>query len=330
MKNKNKNLKIIIIFVSVIVLLIGGFFGYKALINSETGKNNKVEKVNSSITPVLYEVTKEGSNNKIYLFGSIHATKNNELVFSDYIMKAYNDSDYLACEFDIIKYNNDFEKTMNDVMKMKYQDNTTIKDHMKEENYKKMVEFLKEKGVYSELYEVYRPVFFETLISQLAVEEAGLSAEEGVDQYFLKKAKKDKKEILEVESSDFQNNLLISFPDELYELSIADIIDNYEENVSLLKKVYDYWKKGNATGLLELDNEDIDIKDNYTEKQIEYINNYNKRIVDDRNDSMTEKVIEYFNDNKDVFFMVGDFHIIGDTGIAKQLEKKGYTVKQVK
>ena len=329
MEKKNKTLKIIIILVTVIALLVGGFFGYKALTNNSKEKENKEEKT-EEIKPLLYEVTKEGSNNKIYLFGSIHASKSSELVFPNYIMKAYNDSNYLACEFDIIKYNNDFEKTMNDVMKMKYQDNTTVKDHMKEENYKKMVDFLKEKGLYSELYEVYRPVFFETLISQLAVEEAGLSAEEGVDQYFLKKAKKDKKEILEVESSDFQNNLFLESPDELYELIIVDVIDNYKENISLLKKVYEYWKKGNADKLLELDNEDIDIKDNYTEQQIEYINNYNKKIVDDRNVSMTEKVEEYFNDNKDVFFMVGDFHIIGDTGIVKQLEKKGYNVKQVK
>lgn len=329
MEKKNKTLRIIVILVTVVALLVGGFFGYKALSNNSKEIENKEER-KEEIKPLLYEVTKEGSDNKIYLFGSIHATSGNELVFPDYILKAYNKSNYLACEFDIVEYSNDFEKSMNDVMKMKYQDNTTIKDHMNEENYNKMVEFLKEKGMYSEIYEVYRPVFFETLISQLAVEEAGLSAEEGVDDYFLKKAKKDKKEILEVESSDFQNNLFLESPDELYELIIVDVIDNYKENISLLKKVYEYWKKGNADKLLELDNEDIDIKDNYTEKQIEYINNYNKKIVDDRNDSMTEKVIEYFNDNKNVFFMVGDFHIIGENGVAKQLEKKGYTVKQVK
>lgn len=329
MEKKNKTLKIIIILVTVIALLVGGFFGYKALTNNSKRQENKEEK-QEKIKPLLYEVTKEGSNTKIYLFGSIHTAKSNELVFPNYVLNAYNNSDYLACEFDIIEYNNDFEKSMNDVMKMMYQDNTTIKDHMKEENYKKMVDFLKEKGIYSEMYEVYRPVLFETLISQLAVEEAGLSAEEGVDYYFINKAKKDKKEILEVESSDFQNNIFLETPDELYELLIVDIIDNYKENISLLKKVYEYWKEGNSEGILELNSEDIDIKDGYTEQQIEYINNYNKKLVDDRNDSMTEKVVEYFNDNKDVFFMVGDFHIIGENGVAKQLEKKGYTVKQVK
>lgn len=329
MEKKNKTLRIVLIFVTVVALLVGGFFGYKALTNNSKEKENKEEKT-EEIKPLLYEVTKEGSNNKIYLFGSIHASKSSELVFPNYIMKAYNDSNYLACEFDIIEYKNDFEKSINDVMKMKYQDDTTTKDHMKEENYKKMVDFLKEKGMYSEMYEVYRPVFFETLITQLAVQEAGLSVEEGVDYYFINKAKKDKKEILEIESSDFQNNLFLEAPDELYELMIVSLIDDYEDNISSVKKIYDYWKKGNIEGLLEFDSEKIDIKDNYTEEQIEYINNYNKKIVDDRNNSMTEKVIEYFNDNKDVFFMVGDFHIIGENGVAKQLEKKGYTVKQVK
>ena len=44
---------------------------------------------------------------------------------------------------------------------------------------------------------------------------------------------------------------------------------------------------------------------------------------------MTEKAIEYFNDNKDVFYMVGAAHIIGDKGIVNNLKKQGFIIKQV-
>ena len=110
---------------------------------------------------------------------------------------------------------------------------------------------------------------------------------------------------------------------------MKESIDNYDEELENLKKLYAYWKSGNIDKLLEISNDDLEIKDNYTKKQVEEINEYNKKVVDDRNISMTNKLIEYFNNNYDTFYMVGTLHLIGESGIAKQLEAKGFTVKQI-
>ena len=75
--------------------------------------------------------------------------------------------------------------------------------------------------------------------------------------------------------------------------------------------------------------DEIEIDKNYSENDIKLIKDYNKKLIDDRNITMTNKVEEYFKDNKKVFFMVGALHVIGDKGIAKELEQRGYTVKQI-
>jgi len=318
---KKKNLIIIISTITILLLGIGGYLLFKDSPKKETTKEE--------ITPLMYEITKEGSNNKIYLFGSIHLANTKEFTFPKYLIDAYNNSHYLACEFDTVAYEKDTERQTQDVLKMLYEDGSTINEHLNSETYEKLVNFLKEKKLYSSLYDVYKPYFFESLITLALANDSNIKSNSGIDDYFLKKAKKDSKTILEVETSDFQTDLLLSFSDSLYEIMINDAIDNYDDEVKSLNELYEAWKEGNPDTLENLSNDDIEIKDEYTKEQIDLINDYNEKIITNRNTTMTDKLIEYFNSNYDVFYMVGAFHLIGDTGIAKQLENKGFTVKQI-
>ena len=325
---KNNKTNYIIIILAILLLAIGGYFGYKYLGSSkpEEKKSEKKEEVKSNITPLLYEVTKEGSNNKMYLLGSIHAANKEDLVFPEYVMNAYNSSHYLACEFDNIAYLNDQEKVMASALKMLYQDGTTIKDHLNEKTYNKLIDFLQKKNSYVNVYEQYKPYFFISLLTEIMTKETNI-ASSGIDEFFLNKAHEDNKKILEVESYDYQISVFESFPDEFYDLMINEEIDNYNESIEELKKMYEAWKTGNIEDLLKYGSEDLDIKETYTKKQKEYIELFNKKIIYDRNDTMTKKAIEYFDDGKDVFFMVGALHIVGDNGIANKLKTMGYNVE---
>lgn len=327
MKKKEK----LILIIFIIILAIGGILFFKGF-NLFLGRVNeqlKEETTKEEITPLMYEITKNGSNNKIYLFGSIHVANLEEFNFPKYVVDAYNNSHYLACEFDIVEYEKDTAEQMNDVMKMAYTDGTTIKEHISGETYDKLVKFLTKKNLYTSIYDIYKPFFFQSLLTMALTTDAKINANTGIDNYFLKQAKKDNKNILEVETSDFQTDLLLGFSDSLYELILNDVIDNYDEELENLKKLYSYWKLGDINKLLEISDDDLEIKDNYTKEQIKEINDYNKRIIDDRNIGMTNKLIEYFNNNYDTFYMVGTLHLIGEGGIAKQLENKGFNVKQI-
>lgn len=331
MKNKNK---IIYILISIIVILSISLTTYYFL-----NKGSSSEKINTSpkkednqkeqITPLMYEITKDGSNNKIYLFGSIHAANLDEFSFPDYIMNAYQKSHYVACEADIVAYQNNQAQILLDTFKLLYQDNTTIKNHLKEETYNKLVDFLKKNNSYISSYDNYQPFFFNSLIASILVHDAKLDENDGIDAYFLKLAKKDNKKILEIESVEYQTNLFLDFKDELYDIIFQESLDNYDNEIENLKKLYQAWKKGNVEELLKISDDEIDIQDNYTKEQINLINDYNQKVVIDRNQNMTNKLINYFDNNQDVFYMVGVLHLIGDDGIAKLLENKGYNVKKI-
>lgn len=56
---------------------------------------------------------------------------------------------------------------------------------------------------------------------------------------------------------------------------------------------------------------------------------YNNAMTVVRNKLMVERAEEYLRDQKNVFYVVGLAHMLGDDGIVSSLENRGYTVSQI-
>lgn len=337
---KDNNKKLLVIFVAIMCVIAVGISGYgiaKQFLGKEEDKEEKEEKKDKQkeqITPLMYKVTKEGSDNVMYLFGSMHTVNFDDFDLPKYVMDAYKESDYLAVEVDINKYMEDEEKIQQLAMDMMYMDGTTIKDHIDEELYTKIINFLKEKKLYNQAYESFKLYGIESLITSQVTKDAGLNENDGIDTYLLDLAKKENKEILEVETFDFQMKLLFEAPDKYYEISILSSIDEYEKSVNSLKELYSARKKGDVEALEkltkgdEVTEEDIE-KYKLTQEEMKEIETFSNAMLKDRNVGMKNKFNEYFNGNKKVFYMVGAAHLIGDDGLASLLEKEGYKVTRV-
>lgn len=286
----------------------------------------EIVKEDNEITPLFYKIS-DKNNTKIYLLGSIHAADDTIYPLNDTIMNSFNDSDYLAVEVDTLSLQNNFDLSLNLAEKMMYNDSTTIKNHIGDELYNKMVNFLKEKKSYSSLYDNYKPVFFESLFENLIINDAMLKSESGIDMYFLSLASENNKKILEVESAEFQYNLLLNTPLELDKIIIEEYIDNYDLNVSQMKDLYELWKKGDKE---QLENILINSESqNATEEEKKLMENYNQSLIIDRNYGMANVLENYFEKKQNVFCVVGLGHVIGDEGIINLLQKRGYDVAQL-
>lgn len=326
-KKNNKLIFIMPILIILISILTAWSYIDKNKNKENSNDNSNIEEnKKEQITPLMYEITKDGSDNKIYLFGSMHMVNLEEFDFPKYITEAYNSSKYLACEFDTIAYKEKMD-VAKEIDMFLYKDGSTVKKHMSEENYNKMIEFLKEKYFYNETLDYYNLFFFESLVTQVILQNSELSNGIAVDEYFLNKAKEDNKTILEIESYEEQYNIIGNFPDRFYEMSIMESIDNYDEQIKSLSELYNSWKYGDAEKII--DESVVSEEDNYTEEEIKLIEDYNKALLDDRNINMADKLEIYFNSNYDTFYMVGVAHLVGDKGIANILEQRGYNVKRI-
>lgn len=298
---------------------------FTLIVFSACGKK-EIVKEDNEITPLFYKIS-DKNNTTIYLLGSIHAADDTIYPLNDTIMNSFNDSDYLAVEVDTLSLQNNFDLSLKLAEKMMYNDSTTIKNHIGDELYNKMVNFLKEKKSYSSLYDNYKPVFFESLFENLIINDAKLKSESGIDTYFLSLASENNKKILEVESAEFQYNLLLNTPLELDKIMIEEYIDNYDLNVSQMKDLYELWKKGDKE---QLENILINSeRQNVTEEEKKLMENYNQSLIIDRNYGMANVLENYFEKKQNVFCVVGLGHVIGDEGIINLLQKRGYDVVQL-
>lgn len=320
----------------LLIMIIVNTFQYEY--NKKHTEDTKVEekednniKEESTSTPVIYKVTKDGVDNTMYLFGSIHVADERAYPLPEIVMNAYNSSDSLAVEFDLISYSKDFNAQMASMEILLLKDGTKVNDHLSEETYNLMVDYLKENDMYNSMYDYYKPAIHYSLISSLQTELSELDSNKGIDMYFLEKAHKDNKEILEVESADLQYNLLGSMPDELYEVLIKSSVLYADQMVKDVNDLYEVWLSGDVDAILSfMQEEDDTLKDFEDIENVEMlINNYNKALITDRNITMTNKAIEYFESGKNVFFVVGLAHIIGEDAIARNLENVGYIVEQL-
>lgn len=282
---------------------------------------------NEEITPAVWKVTDENGN-YIYMMGSIHAADEAVNNMPDYFENAFKECTALAVEADVTSVTSDTSQAVDMAQKMIYTDGTTIKDHISADTYQKAVKVLTDNNMYTALYDYYMPFAWTSLMDNIVISKSGLDVNLGVDSVLTKRAKKENKKVLEVESIDFQLDLFKSFSDETQELLLKSYTDDgvIEEQAKAVNELYDKWKKGTITE--EDVSDDID-ESSLTDKEKQMLDEYNKKMLDDRNINMADKAEEYMQGSDTVMFVVGAAHFQGEKGVLQLMKDKGCTVTQI-
>lgn len=328
--------KIIIVIISLLLIIslaFGGVLIYKNIINKEETKElDKEEEKKASSTPLLYEVTKEGTDNKIYLFGSIHAADSRAYPMQDKIIEAFNNSNYLAVEVDIVALEKNLTKQFELIPILLCEQNKTLQDYMHNDTYQMLIEYMKENKIYDRGYEAFKPAMIYSLLSNEVVTKSKLNTKLGIDEHFLKEAKKANKTILELESAEFQFTMLANLDNDLMDFMIKYFILNEDEEVKELTNLYEAWINGDLEKIIdfieEIDNENnIDVSEY---KNLESLmEEYNNEMINKRNSKMLENIDNYFKENKNTFVVVGAAHIVGEEGVTNKLKELGYSVNLI-
>ena len=284
------------------------------------------DKPASDITPALWKIKTE-SGAVIYMMGSMHALPDNAYPFPEAIMNAYSSSDAIAVECDTVAFASDLSKQFELTEKMLYTDGTTIKDHIGEELYTKLVEKLNGWGAYISAYDYYVPAMWQSIFENCLLDYSELDYDNSFDEYFLKLAKEDEKEIIEVESVESQYDMLTSFSDEINILILESYAEYTEEEYcEEIKTMYEYWASGDIEALVEMNEIDESL---FTQEELAAYEEYNNRLITERNKVMADKLIELSKGDKNVFYYVGAAHFGGEDGILSLLDKAGVEYERV-
>ena len=293
-------------------------------------QNDQSSGQNSSsqpISPAVWIVTNDDGA-YFYCMGSIHVGDSTLNAMPDYFEYAFNDSTALSVEVDVSEVTSDLNSALELMGKLVYTNGDTIKDHLSEDTYSRLVTILEANNMYSPLYDSYKPIMWESLMQKLIISKTGLDALAGVDVTVTDRAKKAGKVIYEVESMDTQIQAFDSLSDDLTELLLAAYTEEgaIESEAAATQQLYEKWKVGeiNANDVIsEFDSEKL------TDEQKALVEEYQDKLLTQRNLGMTEQAESYFTDENTVMLLVGIGHFLGNDSILAHLEADGYTVTRL-
>ena len=264
----------------------------------------------------FYEVNNKG--NKIYMLGSIHVGNSSLYPIDENIIKALKSSEKIYMEIDLS--NREEAKKMR--QKIYYNDGKNLKDDLGEELYSRVLKIFQGYGMEEEQVKILRPwAIYNTMASDPKGESPKGSF--GIESYFLALSLLNKIEIDELESMEFQSNILSNFDKKTYvemiENLTAEIEKNGYKNInSGLYTLLDAWQNGDSDKMKSI----LSLKgDEASEK-------FNEAILDERDEGMAKKIDAMLKkDGKNTYFiLIGSAHLVPENSVTGILKDMGYKV----
>ena len=283
-----------------------------------------------SAAPLMWRVT-DKDGHTLYLFGTIHVGDERNDAVMKRVAPVLESCDALAVEFDVVTYETDTQRMINDMIQYVLPLGSTVSDYMPEELYNRSYELIGRAGLTPSVFRQYNLAWWAQLVdTAMLMIYSDLDSGKAMDSLLIKHANKKGIPVLEVESSGFQMTMLNSFDNELYLMQIEDSLNNAESYNDELTKLYGLWLSGDRDAFWSyLENGEGDTEDGqeYTEEQIAMIEDYNRTLMDDRNVGMCDKALEYLKSGQTVFFAVGSAHMANEKGLVQLLTDAGCTVE---
>lgn len=275
---------------------------------------------------VLWKVTHNG--NTVYLLGSIHVGSTELYPIHPALRKAYESSDVLAVEANVLNVKEGMEYYFK---KVTYPEGDSIKNHVSAATYAKLERTLKKMGVDAEPMLKIKPWGLASGLSNIAAAKDAVdnpsqsTVATGIDMYFLVNALMGQKETVELESVPFQTDLLDSlspqFQEEYLNAALDEILSESPASVkeNLIQEWLLAWEKGDVKSFTE----------SFNAQSAQEQNELSDKLFGVRDTEMAKKIIDMLEgtEPKTYFVVVGAGHLLHkDTNIVEYLKKEGFTV----
>lgn len=259
---------------------------------------------------LLWKVSGKNITKPSYLFGTIHMLPQEKYFFNDKMQEAMDACDVLALEAEM-------DIPLSEQMKMAAQmimpDGKTWADYMTAEEYAAVKSAfvdslgIKEKKV--DKYSKIRPIYVSGLIMSELLGKVKM-----YEQELSAMAKKAKKEVVGLETIQEQMDIVSSIP-------VEDQIEDLKSTTASMMRDYNEMLEAYVSQNLEALESTTEDSDSFDKMEAKLLTERNERWI---------KAIQEKLGEQSIFFAVGAMHLVGESGLIKQLQTAGYTVEAVK
>jgi hypothetical protein len=258
----------------------------------------------------------ETDKGTIYFLGSIHILKPESYPLPEAVEKIYECCKTLVFETDLDGMNDPESQTR--MMKLGlYPAGQKLSQNISRHTYTLLKKRLSASGLSITQFEQFKPWFAAMTLTALELQRLGFYPDLGIDRYFFNRAKRDNKNMVFLETNEFQLNLMANLSKRQQELFLGEVLEELEIIETMASDMLSAWRTGNVNAMYSIIKMSFD----------EYPEIYNRFFVH-RNKRWIHKIERLIKQNGDVLVIVGAGHLVGKDNIIDLLRKKGYKVKQ--
>src|SRR5580700_1624871 len=258
----------------------------------------------------------QGEHNSVYLLGSIHVLPATAYPLHPALQRAFDNSERVGFGGDLNTVSQkavlrEFEEIGI------YPPGDSLEHHVSPQTIKLVKRALTLLGISYQKAKRFKPALLGELITSRYTELAGFREDLGVDRYFYYQAKNTRKPVLGLETVRDQARVLSS-DDASGETRLVEAIVSLPAAKAVLDELVHAWKEGHINTLDRLLNQDEWSDPKSFETMFSY-----------RNRKWLPQIQRFLRADGNYLVIVGSGHLVGDHGLIRALEDRGYRVKQL-
>lgn len=261
----------------------------------------------------LWQIT--GAHNSVYLMGSIHVLPASAYPLRPALQIAFNKAQRVVFEVDLNTVSQqavlrEFEEVG------VYPPGDSLEHHVSRQTIKLVKQVLANLGISYQKAKRFKPALLGELITSRYTELAGFREDLGVDRYFYYQAKNTRKPVLGLETIRDQARVLSD--DSSGEARLVEAIASLPAAKEVLDQLVDAWKDGRINTLDRLLNQD-----EWSDPK-----SFESMFLT-RNQKWLPQIERFLTGDSNYLVIVGSGHLVGDHGLVRALQERGYQVKQL-
>ena len=257
-----------------------------------------------------------GKHNTVYLLGSIHVLRPNDDPLAPVVLDAYTHAGSLLMEVNLDEINS--EQVQAEMLaSATLSDGKTLPDVLGKQRYERAAALAHEIGVELSTFDQFAPWFAAEAISELQLTQLGFQPENGVEMYFMDRARSDGKSVDGLETvhdqiSVFQNMSLDAQAEYLMS-SLEQAHDLPKEVDSMVRA----WQRGDTRWF-----------ESELQSDLGRDSDLYQSVLVARNRKWVPKIEALLNSDKNYLVIVGTGHLAGQGSVIDLLKKDGIVATQ--
>jgi hypothetical protein len=173
-------------------------------------------------------------------------------------------------------------------------------------------------GVDLNLLTRFEPWFLAISMLEIGMRKIGFEAERGIEQYVLGLSRGDGKEVLGLETIEFQIGIFDAMTPELQREFLAQTLTELEDAETTMNSMADAWRAGELEPL----------SDELLASFDEFPGLYDT-LVTERNEKWAGSLEDMLDDGKRYLVVVGALHLVGDDNVIDLMTARGHTPQRI-